>query len=529
LNGRASASTSVTVQVFGLRSVDSEVERDCRGFDPDDPAVMVLRGRRLTFVDERILFLPLPLKESCSDRVCGEGETCIGGGCVPMDIEASGLAEYRPELLFGDTNTCLAADTCLRGVGGLPVQVLLDDISDCSFSVVPLGGKLDFDGDAADPALEEGFGSTPDGDPLRFRLAPNLCEHNYKQDRILAVEAGTACAAKRSLQPLCTPRGGANASTPTSEPASSRWCTIDALRPVESAISILLDASSTMLGYFAGGADDLSPLVELSLSNPIARRTSVALATLPAESECAPNLSTERVPLTLAPDARAPIGEFLRAPGSVIAGAPDLYLSTALQGAYSKLRSLAPAAGERFNRRAVVVISNRDLTSGACPGGSIEQLASDALASSRIVTYAVALDDGDPTAIDSASALATAGGTSVFDGINNPSEGAQAMQKILTELGTCLYRPAELEPAALPTRGRVAYLDSLLRQVDIEHNPDCADGVDVPGWNLEDGLIRVCGADCSALRDAVNAVAVTQALARRAAPPVPLVMTAPCQ
>ena len=548
LSRGASATESVTVQVLGLRSEDPAFEVDCRVVRPDDPEVMVLRRRRLTFVDDRILFLPLPLKESCRDRVCGDGETCVGGACVAMDIEAGSLSEYRDDMLFGETNTCFAADTCLEGIGGFPLPVLLDSIDDCSFSVqlrgeltAPAAGELnvrihydsfgtevlDFDGDASDPGEQEGFGFTDAADPLRFRLAPNLCESNYKQDRILGVEASTRCPAKRALQPLCAPKDGADAGGGAS--SGQRLCSIDALRPVESAVMVLMDTSSSMSGFFGGGSDDLSQIVGLSLNNPVARRTSVALGAVPASDACAPGAFQPRVAFALAPDARAPIADFLQSTASVISDAPDLYLATALQGAYASLRArpATPAGGPE--RKAVVVVSNRDLTSGPCPGGTPVELASAALASDDITTYAVALADGDLGAVDTGRALAEAGGTRVFDGVSDQAEGAQAMQEILTELGTCLYQPQTLAADAVPADARVSYLDATFGQVDIEHNPACRDGADVPGWNLDAGRVRVCGADCTALRDHVNLIALRQALEQRAAPPVPMVLTAPCQ
>jgi len=548
LSRGASASESVTVQVLGLRTEDPDFEVDCRVVRPDDPEVMVLRRRRLTFVDDRILFLPLPLKESCRDRVCGDGETCVGGACVAMDIQAGSLSEYRDDMLFGETNTCFAADECLEGIGGFPLPVLLDDIDDCSFSVqlrgelpAPAAGTLnvrihydtfgteilDFDGDASDPGEQEGFGFADAADSLRFRLAPNLCESNYKQDRILGVEASTRCAAKRALQPLCAPKDGVDAGGAAG--SDGRLCSIDTLRPVESAAIVLMDASSTMSGYYGSGSDDLSQIVGLSLNNPVARRTSVALGALPASDACAPGAFQPRVAFALAADARAPITDFLQSTASVSSDAPDLYLATALQGAYASLRARPATPSGGLERRAVVVVSNRDLSSGPCPGGTPAELASAALAADGISTYAVALADGDLTAVDTARVLSDAGGTTVFDGVSDQAAGAQAMQEILTELGTCLYQPQTLAPDALPADARVSYLDATYGQVDIEHNPACRDGADVPGWNLDDGRVRVCGADCAALRDQVNLIALRQALEQRAAPPVPMVMTAPCR
>ena len=104
-------SDTVTVQVLGLRTELSEFDSDCvfERFEPDEPdslEVLVIRRRRLTFQEGRILFLPLPLKESCADVRCDSpDQTCIGGRCVTMDIDSSTLPDYQPSLSFGTTNT----------------------------------------------------------------------------------------------------------------------------------------------------------------------------------------------------------------------------------------------------------------------------------------------------------------------------------------------------------------------------------------------------------------------------------------
>jgi hypothetical protein len=99
-----SASDTVTVQVLGLRTDLSEFDVDCVGrpYEPsatnslgmvDSLEVLVIRRRRLTFQDGRILFLPLPLKESCADVACEPNQTCVGGRCVTMDIDSSTLPD----------------------------------------------------------------------------------------------------------------------------------------------------------------------------------------------------------------------------------------------------------------------------------------------------------------------------------------------------------------------------------------------------------------------------------------------------
>jgi hypothetical protein len=544
------------VQVLGLRQQQSDFATDCATVNDEDPNVMVIRRRRLTFVDERILFLPLPLKESCRDKVCGEEETCIGGACAPMDVPPDSLPDYEQNLLFGDTNTCFDPSACLESLGPLPLPVLLEQAEDCTFRValpgqlpVPAPGELnvrvhydsfgtevlDLDGHGASPAEAEGFGFTDPQDALRFKLAPNLCESNYKQDRILALEASTRCASKRALQPLCSPRestdAGAASTGGSGGTARAPLCTVDALRPVESAALVLLDNSNSMFGFYGTGAEGLALLVGLPLGNPVARRTHVALGVLPAAADdCGGNTFASRVAFGLAPAVRDDVGAFLQAPGSVLPGDPPLYLGAALGGAYRALAELAPAGSSRFNRKALVIVSNRDLESGLCPGQTNAERAGAALAGpDAIATYAVALADGEKNAVESARALASAGGTRLFDGVGDETEGAKAVQTILTELGTCLYQPATLAAGEVPLAAKVSYLGSAYRPVDIARNPACLDGSSASGWNLDQGLIRVCGLACETLREHVDTVALGHALEQRAAPPVPLVLTAPCE
>ncbi|MET0413859.1 MAG: hypothetical protein ABW217_21295, partial [Polyangiaceae bacterium] len=75
----------------------------------------------------------------------------------------------------------------------------------------------------------------------------------------------------------------------------------------------------------------------------------------------------------------------------------------------------------------------------------------------------------------------------------------------------------------------ISYLHPLTRvQVDIEHNEQCADGVNASGWNAEGNLVRLCGTACDELRDRLSEVALLHAQNQRIAPAVPLVVTAPC-
>ena len=82
----------VTVSVIGFRTAQAGnlFDADCvvSAPDPADPDVLIVRRARTPYVDGRVMYLPMPLKESCRDISCDSGETCIGGVCESMDVSA---------------------------------------------------------------------------------------------------------------------------------------------------------------------------------------------------------------------------------------------------------------------------------------------------------------------------------------------------------------------------------------------------------------------------------------------------------
>jgi hypothetical protein len=222
-------------------------------------------------------------------------------------------------------------------------------------------------------------------------------------------------------------------------------------------------------------------------------------------------------------------------------------MEAAMEGAYQALGTLSPSDDTvGFNRRALVVIGNRGFLE-TCPtdGVTPAQRAFAALTGvERIYTYAVVLEnETDPASsaaeVAEATALATAGGTEVFNGVADEAEGAAAVQKVLNDLGSCLYQvrdPLTAEP--LPDTATISYINPLLpirETIDIPHNEACneaAQNVELPeysGWNQEDdGLVRICGQACNDLRDLLDAIAGVNAVENRVAPSVPLIVTGAC-
>jgi hypothetical protein len=567
---------TVTVQVVGFRTTESDFSADCVNNKPEKDGLdtMVIRRRRLTFVDDQIKFLPLPLKESCADNLgCAVDQTCVGGKCVSADIDATTLPSYDDSLLFGKSNTCFDAKRCMAE--GLTVPVELLDRDTCTFRALwpddakvpkPTEGGLnvrlfyksfgsevlDLDVKSAKADQREGFAFAGDGkDPLTFQLAPNLCESNYNLEdpNVLSIDASALCTAKRALQPLCEdylPPDLHADLRPSGKPDSAGpgICTLGGLEPVESVVYVLMDHSQSMSKFFGDGG--LAFAIGLPLSSPVAKRTKVGFEFLPPQAEqCGTDeYAKPTVPFSGVDDSRGPIGLILAGQQSLLEDNPtQFFLEAALQGAYSGVGAVKANDAQGFNRRAVVVISNRDISAGACPGPSAVELAKMAhdAAADRIFTYAVALDSGEPRALQSARALATAGGTTVFNGVSDEAEGARAVNDILTELGTCLYKvkrsdalkDAALKDAALPQSAHISYIDPITpgRGVDIPFNAQCSEdaGSDVSGWKQESsGLVRLCGQACEDLRQVIGDVGVAHAVQGHVAPAVPLVATASC-
>lgn len=578
-------SDTVTVQVLGLRSEAPAYEPDCvfnlpEPAETDNHEVMVIRRRRLTFIDGRILFLPLPLKESCSDVACSPDQTCIGGRCVAIEIDASTLPEYREPLTFGDTNTCFNGDVCMPPLGTLPP--LLTDPSTCTFQVqqwpkefpqpdtgdlnvrmyyASLGTEvLDLDPANAAEDQRDGFSFPDPNDPFTFRLARNVCETQYQADKILAVEASAFCPSKRPFQPLCEDYVAPNPRNTTGTVTSTQGaglCTIAALKPVESVLYVLMDNSFPMYPFY--GVGGLRFAIELPLSSPVARQAHVAFGSLPAAPEqCGTDAyASPQVPFGTVTEVRDAIGNILGTPLDQVAmiNPPTVNLEAALQGAYAAIEAAPVSDG--IAQRALVLISNRDLAVGACMGGqtALERVQQAASGPSRIATYAVALGDpnqnatADAATVATATGLAAAGRTRVFNAVANVADGATSVLDVLTDLGTCLYRVERSDlgvPGTIPDNSLISYIDPTNPSssgVDIPFNPGCSNTspAEVSGWNREvvgtTSLVRVCGNACTALRDVVSNVgSVTLGAQAQAStttqqytiPPVPVVVSAPC-
>ena len=436
----------------------------------------------------------------------------------------------------------------------------LVDASDCTFELnaTNQGGAAtaaelnvqvvysSFNAEVLDLDPNDGFVVPDPAQPLRFKLAHNLCESNYKQGKILAVSASPGCASKRALQPICSSdltAIQAGELSPVAGGPLSECSVPDKLSPSPSALYVLADRSNSMQGFY--GADGLAVALETTLDNPIAARTQVGFGFVPSDnpaSECSANNSyaTPSIEFGTVADVRDSIAAVLADGNNVLSSNPDLYLDAAMRSdsAYQTLRNLTPSGGSaEFNRRALLIVGNRDFT-GGCGGDTPADLAAAAFGASndKIHTYTVVLEsDGTVSGapVSDAAAIASAGGTTGYDATAAPEEGASAIAEIIADLGSCLYdapnattldTPSELDEVT------VSYLDPItLERTNAVFNSSCSEGATVDGWNVTDnGGIRICGAPCDHLRTVLGDVASYAAAQQAPAPEVPVVAFTAC-
>lgn len=554
----------VNVNVIGLRTPLSDTfDLDCFLEPPDDATkdeVMIVRRASLQYTEERILYVPMPLKESCADVDCEANQTCVGGLCESSTLDGSKLAEYRDELIFGSSNTCFSPDFCMpKATTRLAV---LSDPDTCTFHFpVPpdteppptMAGALNVEvlyqtggTEILDLDDREGFTFPDPNDPLTFQLASNLCESQFKTPatpKIIGVYASPLCPAKTALQPICESelqgiQEGSRGPLVEIGPGGA-ICTFGSpLQATESLLYVLMDRSAAMAEFF--GPDGLQFAVDIPLQNPVAAATRVAFDFLPAPStECDAGTAYENPMLGFADvtDQRAPIGQLLGDVGSLLPDDPMLYLDAAMRGAYTALDGISPIQSATFNRKALVVIGNRDLQTH-CAGnlGDPASLAAAAFAGADpIYTYVAVLDaptgteqfGGSPRA--SAAAIATAGGTEVFDAVDDEAEGALSVQKVLNDLGSCLYDP--LPQIQQDRVTHMFFINPLTQEQTTFDKNDACTSPDAPvdGFGYDsDNQVIICGQPCETLRTTLTDTATYFAALGQPAPAVPVTPALTC-
>ncbi len=570
-----SYSGPVTITVLGFEKAQADFQTDCLTGNiksPADGEVRVLRKRRTTYIEEKILYLPMPLKESCAGVDCDEQETCVGGRCEPIEFDSASLVEYNDRLIFGNTNTCFSVSSCLDSSVTFPASPIEE--SSCTFELLlhpdlptPPAGHLNVqlvyasgNVEALDLDDKEGFVFDNDGNwrqpnpslPMRFRLADNLCQSNYHQAKIKTVSASAVCPAKTPLQPICS-GDLADIQEGNAPNVSDAMLTLDEcpltpnLEPTESALYVLMDRSTSMGDNFGDTVDPedtkLDEVIELVLSNPIARRTRVAFTLLPTSDNPSPATycdggnpdgapyETPEIGFGVVDDVSGPIVQEIEDESNVLPDDPTLFLDSAMTGAYSALSALSPTVSEVFNRRALLIVGNRDFESHCSDAPPAYTLAADAFgdADKPIHTYVTVLADGnDSGAIADATDIAIAGGTDIINGVYDDEEALRGAQSVVNDLGSCVYDDAGYPWDQITLEDtKLSYIDPVtLDWTFIEHNPDCDEDAaeTVDGWNHSAPTVRICGQSCADLRTVLG-----KELVWALSVPVPITVHQPCE
>jgi hypothetical protein len=391
----------------------------------------VRRGSVQTYVDQKILFVPLPLSYSCwgfsgcpNDDPSGDGTgTCKGASCTTAKVDANTLPEFDPSLLDG-TQVCFSPSACFADAvsalalnkdnctytfpetppgKGLNVRIFYEDLTYDMTSTPP---KLVKELPSAEEevlnvenASAEGFIVPDPHKPQVFRLAPGLCSLvqagvdpvDYPSAKnakvppsgilhaITDVQVASACQSKLPLLPFC-----ANEQNPQGHGADGGPSTVIcnapiSLQPAPSAIYLVMDDSAVMSAAF--GTEGYATAMSLSLSDPLFKRTYVAFNFFDHQlSDCTASTTpytTPSVDFGLANAVQPKIAAQLLSPTP-----PDtknnplpLNLQTALrldQGAFKALLTEQTNVHESLDIGAIMAFVNRipDSTGGADGGGT---------------------------------------------------------------------------------------------------------------------------------------------------------------
>jgi hypothetical protein len=333
-----SASTVVRITVRGYET-PCAASNDCND-ETDEPVgssgSRILRRSVQTFVDQRTLFVPMPLSYSCWNTDCGidSNMTCKGNTCVDGTMAEDALVDFDPSLVDG-TGVCFDPQVCFddkpEGGTSRSVAPVLVDAGTCTYEypgpapvglnvrayyqnfawnkdstgqfqpVLQTGGEQEILNE--DPV--EGFAlvATPDAGPgagvkgSLFRLAPGLCKLATAASdppptpavggaatyiTISDLRVSPVCPPKTPLLPICKGQQTNGPALPSGEVTTNGTCNVGVpLAPTQSALYLVMDQSQVMHGAFGpmGSATALS----LSLSDPVFKRTFAAFTFLPGQ------------------------------------------------------------------------------------------------------------------------------------------------------------------------------------------------------------------------------------------------------
>jgi hypothetical protein len=337
VSGEAS-STVVTITVRGYET-PCEVSDDCSQLGSAPVGAggsRILRRSTQTFVNQRTLFVPMPLTYSCWNSDCGDtGMGCKGNTCVEAATAESTLVDFDPTLLDG-TGVCFSPKTCFDdkpgGGASLAVAPVLVDAATCTYEyptpapvglnvrayyqnfawtmgaggqfqpVLQTGGEQEIlnedpvEGFTLVSAADAGPGAGAKG--ALFRLAPGLCQLATAASNppptpaangaptyitISDLRVSPVCPPKSPLLPICKGEQTNGPALPSGETTTDGKCNVGVpLAPTQSVLYVVMDPSQVMHGAFGpmGSATALS----LSLSDPVFKRTYAAFTFLPGQA-----------------------------------------------------------------------------------------------------------------------------------------------------------------------------------------------------------------------------------------------------
>ncbi|MBS2015534.1 MAG: hypothetical protein JST00_21790 [Deltaproteobacteria bacterium] len=536
----------------------------------------ILRRSRQPYKKDAILFLPMALRYSCFDKDCettGQDKTCKGGRCVDAAINKDELPTYSDELLDGTGSTCFSAKECFAA----SVPPVVVDPKDCTYSLpkdpsqppqVPgtqanpftaiatgdgINVEVTYDGGSSREILdkdpEEGFTIPDPTKPQRFRLAPGLCDLVKGVDeggqptkhRITQIRASGVCRAKGKYQPLCAgdqlEAMGVDAQGLTKDGNVGNACSPKEIKPSKSILMFLVDDTSEHRIFFEGSD---KAAIEISLQDPAFQSTDVGVVYFPGTGTCPANFVPDpTVGIKNAIAAKDPIIQQLSDRGDNVAllkPADPQNMDGALAAAYAFLQK---DEYKDYNRRGVLLFTNRNYGANQCGAQTPATLAGNARTNARSVsTYVVALarrpsEDVNalaPLPAEAAQIASLGSGTIPYDARTNKSAGADGFRKVVEELATCAYdvdtAPADTDTLSYSDPLKTALPGTTPAPVAIPFNAGCnSDTATAPGWGRDAAnpkRVRICGAPCSAYRDVLKNAAGYAALYKQPAIAVPV-------
>lgn len=176
-----------------------------------NPKWTILRNARLGFIEGHTKLLRMPLRYSCLQFPCPDGQSCVAGQCTDPGVDVASLPEFVPgtPVYVTTGGACFDKETCLDKSSPVVVE---GDAASCSFPAPTGKFNLFMTWWTApdNPAVveqdgREGF-SIATG---RVHLAKGLCAAIFPSagamPRVVAVSVSTRCETKPADQPVCVP------------------------------------------------------------------------------------------------------------------------------------------------------------------------------------------------------------------------------------------------------------------------------------------------------------------------------------